>query len=60
MDKKNWDSLVGFASIISIGSLVLAIAPISLIFPLEKNVLLKEENAKLYGTLSYFLSRNIV
>lgn len=56
----NWRALTGFFFFLTINLLMLALAPVELVFPVERNVFVKEEGAKLYGTFSYFLSRNIV
>lgn len=34
--------------------------PVTLVFPKDRDVFLKEEGAKLYGVTAYFLSRNTV
>jgi len=34
--------------------------PVALVFPLERLVFQKEENAKMYNVFSYFISRNII
>lgn len=60
LDESNWRALTGFLFFLSISMLMLALAPVSLAFPIERSVFLKEEGAKLYTTLPYFLSRNIV
>lgn len=39
---------------------MIALAPVAIVFPSERIVFMKEEGAKLYSTLSYFLSRNII
>jgi len=59
-DPSNWKAVSGFMFNIAVGFLILAMTPVSLVFPTERNVFLKEESAKLYGTFSYFLSRNAV
>ena len=41
-------------------TLISALGPIEFVFPTERDVFLKEEGSKLYSTLAYFLSRNIV
>ena len=44
----------------SIATMMSALAPLSLVFPTERSVFLKEESSKMYSTCTYFLSRNIV
>lgn len=56
----NWRALTGFFFFMSISTMMSALAPLSLVFPLERSVFLKEESSKLYSTFTYFLSRNLV
>ena len=56
----NWRALTGFFFFMSISTIMAALAPLSLVFPTERSVFLKEESSKLYTTFTYFLSRNIV
>lgn len=37
-----------------------ALGPSLLVFPEERSIFLKEENSKLYTTLSYFIGRTLV
>ena len=39
---------------------MMALVPVTLVFPLERPVFLKEEGAKLYSTFPYWLSHNII
>jgi len=39
---------------------MLAMGPIAIVFPQERDVFLKEQSAKLYGVGSYFISRNLI
>lgn len=56
----NWQALIGYFFFLSINMMMLALAPVQLVFPSERGVFLKEEGAKLYTVTSYFLSRNII
>ena len=59
-NNNNWQALTGFFLFMSINSIFIALTPVTLIFPQERTVVLKEESAKLYGVTSYFMSRNTV
>ena len=59
-DYVNWRALNGFFFELSLQAINNSVTPVELIFPSERMVFLKEEGAKLYTTLPYFLSRNIV
>jgi ABC-type multidrug transport system permease subunit len=56
----NWHALTGFFFFLSINSVFISLTPVTLLFPQERNIFLKEESAKLYGVTPYFLSRNTV
>jgi ATP-binding cassette, subfamily G (WHITE), eye pigment precursor transporter len=56
----NWNTIAGFLFFIILDILFQAMVPIALVFPSERAVFLKEENSKMYGVFSYFMSRNIV
>ncbi len=56
----SWYSIVGYFFFLSISHMMASLSPVTLVFPSEKEVFLKEENSRLYGVLPYFLSRNIV
>jgi ABC-type multidrug transport system permease subunit len=55
---------IGAASLVSsfscINMLAVALTPVTLTFPLERPVFLKEESAKLYSVTPYFISRNLI
>ena len=59
-DVNNWKSLTGFLFFITVNLLFNSLVPVELVFPLERVVFLKEESAKMYGTFSYWMSRNVV
>lgn len=59
-DQINWHAITGFFFFLSINGLNNSLNPTSMIFPLERNVFLKEKSSGLYGVVPYFLSRNIV
>ena len=53
-------ALTGFFFFISISSLMMSIIPVTLVFPRERMVFLKEESTKLYSTFTFFISRTII
>lgn len=53
-------ALIGFLFFISIASMMVTLTPVALVFPTERAVFLKEESSRLYGTTSYFISKNLV
>ena len=44
----------GFLFFYEVGQFIHSLAPVTLTFPAERAVFLKEENSKLYRTSSYF------
>lgn len=60
--QKNLDflSLVGFFFFMTMNNLMTALAPVTLVFPRDRQVFLKEESAKLYNTVTFFLSRLLI
>ena len=56
----NWNSISGFMFFINLAFLVSSMIPMALVFPKERPVFIKEENARLFGTFSYFMSRSII
>lgn len=60
MDPINWNTIAGYLFFISLDILFQSMMPLALVFPQERSVFLKEENSKMYGVISYFISRNIV
>lgn len=59
-DRINWSSVTGFFFFLALNGVFIAMVPVTLVFPKDRDVFLKEEGAKLYGVTAYFLSRNIV
>jgi hypothetical protein len=59
-DPITFHALSGFFCFLSINCVFIALTPIALLFPQDRTVFLKEENAKLYGVVSYFMSKNTV
>lgn len=59
-DTISWRAATGFFFFLTVNSVFISMTPVTLVFPLERTVFLKEESAKLYGVTSYFLSRNTV
>jgi ABC-type multidrug transport system permease subunit len=55
-----WQTIVGYFFFQAIGNMMASLTPVSLIFPQEREVFLKEENSRLYGVAPYFISRNLV
>lgn len=55
-----WMSISGFFFFLSITNLMQSLAPVTLIFPTERAVFLKEESSRLYTVFPYFLSRNLI
>lgn len=58
--KINWSSITGFFFFLALNGVFIAMVPVTLVFPKDRDVFLKEEGAKLYGVTAYFMSRNIV
>jgi len=56
----NWHSVTGLLFFVCITSLTTAMVPITVVFPMERMVFLKEENSRLYSVGAYFLSRNAI
>ena len=56
----NWLALTGFFFFNSASTVLGDLAPIGLTFPTDRKVFLKEQSAKLYSTLPYFISKSIV
>ena len=59
-DPKTFLSLTGFFFFLSLNSMMIALIPVTIVFPKEREIFLKEEGSKLYTTTAYFLSRNII
>lgn len=55
-----WNSITGFLFFLTINSLMMTLSPITLTFPLERDVFFKEQDSKMYNVGQYFLARNIV
>lgn len=55
-----WYSLVGFLFFLAMSSFMFALGPVTLVFPTERLIFLKEESSRLYRVFSYFLSRNAI
>lgn len=55
-----WNSITGFLFFLTINSLMMTLSPITLTFPLERDVFFKEQDSKMYNVFQYFLARNIV
>lgn len=55
-----FNSLKGFFFFLTMMALMMSLTSITLVFPRERVVFLKEEGSKLYSTFTFFLSRNII
>lgn len=53
-------SLAGFFFFMIMNNFMSALSPITLVFPRDRQVFLKEESAKLYSTVTFFLSRILI
>ena len=53
-------TLTGLLFFLSMAGFMSSLSPVSLVFPKERVVFLKEEGARLYGTGLFYLSRTIV
>lgn len=56
----SWQTITGFLFFMTINSLMMTLSPITLTFPLERDVFFKEQDSKMYNVFQYFLARNIV
>lgn len=56
----NFKTLMGVLFFLSMVAFMSSLSPVSIVFPKERLVFLKEEGSRLYGTGLFFLSRNIV
>ena len=59
-NRNYWNSITGFLFFMTINSMMMTLSPITLTFPLERDVFFKEQDSKMYNTWQYFLSRNLV
>lgn len=56
----NWQSVTGFLFFVTINSMMMTLSPITLAFPLERDVFFKEQDSKMYNVAQYFIARNVV
>jgi len=56
----SWQSITGFLFFLTINSMMMTLSPITLAFPLERDVFFKEQDSKMYNVVQYFLARNVV
>lgn len=56
----SWQTITGFLFFMTINSMMMTLSPITLTFPLERDVFFKEQDSKMYNVAQYFLARNIV
>lgn len=59
-DQINWAAIVGYFFFLAISSMMSSLSPVTLVFPAERQVFLKEESARMYSVVPYFMSRNII
>jgi ATP-binding cassette, subfamily G (WHITE), eye pigment precursor transporter len=59
-DTITWHALTGFFYFLALNAVFIPLLPAALTFPQERNVFLKEESAKLYGSTAYFMSKSTV
>lgn len=55
-----WYAITGYLFFVSMDLFMQAMMPVTITFPLERIVFLKEENSRMYTLSQYFLSRNII
>lgn len=55
-----WFSITGFLFFMTISALMSSLSPITLTFPSERDVFFKEQDAKMYNVVQYFVAKNIV
>lgn len=53
-------TLTGFLFFVSMSSFMTSLSPVSIVFPKERVVFLKEEGSRLYSTWMFYLSRTVV
>lgn len=52
--------LYGLLFFVAIYNIVLSLVPVNVAFPLERDVVFKEQTSKMYSPLQYFLVYNMV
>ena len=55
-----WNSITGFLFFFCIFSLMGALSPVVLTFPIEREVFFKEQDSKMYTVVQYFLAKNLI
>lgn len=60
IEELNWRVITGFFFAMALAVPMTNMAAVSLTFPNDRDVFLKEEGAQLYSTTAYFLSRNVI
>lgn len=53
-------AIIGFFFFISIANMMMTLSPTSLVFPMERQIFLKEESSRLYDVFTYFITKNMV
>jgi ATP-binding cassette subfamily G (WHITE) protein 2 len=59
-DPSVWNTVIGLLFYLCTNAMMMALSPVSLTFPLEKSIFLKEQDSKMYTVGQYFLARNLV
>ena len=55
-----WSSITGFLFFMTISALMSTLSPITLTFPNERDVFFKEQDAKMYNVVQYFIAKNVI
>jgi ABC-type multidrug transport system permease subunit len=55
-----WQSITGFLFFLTINAFFMALTPVSLTFPLDREIFFKEQDSKMYNVFQYFVATNIV
>jgi ATP-binding cassette subfamily G (WHITE) protein 2 len=55
-----WNSITGFLFFMTITSMMAFLSPMTLTFPMERDVFFKEQDSKMYNIGQYFLARNLI
>ena len=57
---ENFSTMIGLMFFLNMFSFMSALSPVTLVFPRERQVFLKEEGTKLYSTFTFYMSRNVI
>ncbi len=56
----NFRSITGYLFLVCVNSFMLSFNTVSLTFPLERGVFLKEQGSKMYGVFAYYMAKTFV